>query len=303
MRVNPSDMKSLQVFRAVVEHGGFVGAQVALNMGQPAVSFHIKALEERLGFRLCQRGRGGFSLTEKGVMVYERSKTLFSAVSNFESEIGELRHAVTGRLRVGVVDNTITDPSLPVHQVVHEFLRKAENAHLEIKVGIPEQLVSEIASGGLDLAIMPETRPYKGITFSRFYVEMHSLYCAAGHPLARLDAAALDAATIELYPFVVRPYANLTELQHFRGAQMGATASNMEAQAMFVLSGHFIGYLPDHFAQYWVDRGALRPLLRETTRIASPFHIVTRQNERRSLLLRSFIRELVAASLQQAHAA
>jgi DNA-binding transcriptional LysR family regulator len=294
MRLSSPDMKSLLVFRAVVEHGGFIGAQAALNLGQPAVSFHIKALEERVGFRLCHRGRSGFALTEKGEMVYERSKTLFSALSDFESMLGELRDTITGTLRLGLVDNTISDPGLPMHEVIREFLRHARQARLDITVGGPEQLLSELGNGGLDTAILPEVRLHKGLTFTRFYEERHSLFAARSHPI--WHEKAINRETVERHSFVVRPYANMRELQHFSAAPVSATASNMEAQAMFILSGNFLGYLPDHYAQRWVEQDLLRPLLPETTRILSPFFIVTQRRERASLLIRTFIRELVKGS-------
>jgi LysR family transcriptional regulator, transcriptional activator for bauABCD operon len=286
MRLSSTDIKSLAVFRAVVEHGGFMGAQAALNLGQPAVSFHIKALEERVGFRLCHRGRGGFALTERGEMVYEHSKTLFSALSDYESVLGELRHTISGTLKLGLVDNTISDPGLPMHQVVGKFLQQAPQARLEITVAVPEQLLTEIGNGGLDIAIIPDTRRYKGLNFSLFYEERHSLYAARSHPVWKTEP--LDAAAVQKHAFVVRPYANMRELQHFPSAPVKATASNIEAQAMFVLSGHFLGYLPDHFARAWAERGELRAVLPEVAALSSPFFIVTRERERRPLLLRTF---------------
>lgn len=301
MRLSSIDIKSLAVFRAVVEHGGFMGAQAALNLGQPAVSFHIKALEERVGFRLCHRGRGGFALTERGEMVYEHSKTLFSALSDYESVLGELRHTISGTLKLGLVDNTISDPGLPMHQVVGKFLQQAPQARLEITVAVPEQLLTEIGNGGLDIAIIPDTRRYKGLNFSLFYEERHSLYAARGHPVWKTEP--LDQAAVQKHAFVVRPYANMRELQHFPSAPVKATASNIEAQAMFVLSGHFLGYLPDHFARAWVERGELRAVLPEAAALSSPFFIVTRERERRPLLLRTFIRELVSGSWARAHGA
>ena len=73
MQTSNPDLTSLTVFRAVVEHRGFLGAQVALGLSQSAVSFHLNALEQRIGFRLCQRGRSGFQLTDRGSFVYEDS--------------------------------------------------------------------------------------------------------------------------------------------------------------------------------------------------------------------------------------
>lgn len=285
MRLSSADLKSLVVFRAVVEHRGFVGAQVALNLGQPAVSFHIKSLEERAGFRLCRRGRGGFSLTEKGDALYEHSKALFAALSVFESALGELRQTIGGVLRLGVVDNTVTDPGLPLHRAVGGFLRRAPEARLDIVVATPEQLLADISAGGLDLAVMPEMSSFRGLAARAFYAETHVLYAGAEHSIWRVSR--LDKAEVERWPFIVRPYANLRDLQHFRGAHAAAAASNMEAQAIFILSGELIGYLPEHYAQRWVETGQLRAVMPETARISSPFFIVTRSQKEQPLLLLS----------------
>lgn len=94
MLLAQSDLRSLTVFRAVVDHKSFLGAQIALGLSQSAVSFHIKALEDRLGFKLCQRGRSGFELTDRGAIVHERSKGLFLALNAFESDIGALKTAL-----------------------------------------------------------------------------------------------------------------------------------------------------------------------------------------------------------------
>lgn len=302
MRLSPSDLRSLHVFRAVVEHHGFVGAQAALNMPQPAVSLHVKALEERVGFRLCRRGRSGFALTEKGALFYEGSKTLFAALAAFESGVGELRHEISGTLRLGLVDNTVTDPDLPLDDVLHDFLRKARQSRVEIVVGTPEVLVAELTNGGVDLAILPETAKVKGLNYSAFHHEDHSLYCGSRHPLAS-SPAEVSPQTAIAQRFVVRPYANLRELQHFPGAVIGAHASNMEAQAMFVLSGHFLGYLPDHFAARWVAEGRLIALMRESTWLRSAFFVVTRENEHRSVLLRTFVQELISKRLARLQSA
>jgi LysR family transcriptional regulator, transcriptional activator for bauABCD operon len=40
-----------------------------------------------------------------------------------------------------------------------------------------------------------------------------------------------------------------------RGAE--ATVETMEAQLILILSGEFVGYLPAHYAEAWVDRGKL----------------------------------------------
>lgn len=301
MQVAQSDLRSLAVFRAVVEHGSFLGAQVALGLSQSSVSFHIKALEDRLGFRLCRRGRAGFELTDRGAAVYEKSKALYLALNAFESGVGLLKHTITGTLRLGLVDNTVTDEDLPITRVIAAISRKAPDVVIRIVIDTPEALVAELGNGGIDIALLPEVQPYPGIRFSPFKDERHSLYCAAGHPLWATPTEEMSTARIQTHAFVVRPYANRRELRHFPEAVVKALASNMEAQAMFILSGQFVGYLPDHYAAAWVDRGQLRSLLPRETGISSPFVIATRQAERAPAVLDLFIREFTAIASERLH--
>ena len=306
MQLAQSDLRSLTVFRAVVEHKSFLGAQITLGLSQSAVSFHIKALEDRLGFKLCRRGRSGFELTDRGAIVHERSKALFLALNAFESDIGTLKNRITGTLRLGLVDNTITDSDLPIHRVIARISEKAPEARVELVIDAPDALLSEIANGGLDIALLPETQPYQGLKLSRLREEVHSLYCAKGHPLFGMGEDELSVERIETFDFVVRPYANMRELQYFPRARARAAASNMEAQAMFVMSGHYLGYLPDHYARDWVQKGQFRSLLAETTRIQSAFVLATRSAEKPSSILDFFIRELAgfaSEALHRGHAA
>lgn len=302
MKLSAADLKSLSVFLAVAEHHGFAGAQTALHMSQSAISFHIKALEERVGFRVCRRGRQGFELTDRGAVVHERAKALLASVDDFDSEMSELRSTVYGTLRLGIVDNTLMDTELNLKGVVGEFLRKNPKARLNITVGSPDRLIGEIANGEVQLGILPETAQMEGLQHRRIYTEMHGVYCASSHPLAK-RADALTVEDIVEHPFVVRPYANLQELKSFPGAVVGAHASNMEAQALLILSGHFIGNLPNYYAGYWVERGELKALLPEQVSITSPFCVVTRAGRRPSLIVRNFIQELVSRLWQRSHQA
>ena len=60
MNLSEGDLRLLRVFAKVVEAGGFSAAQIELNVSQSTISTHMTALEQRLGMRLCERGRSGF---------------------------------------------------------------------------------------------------------------------------------------------------------------------------------------------------------------------------------------------------
>lgn len=65
---------------------------------------------------------------------------------------------------------------------------------------------------------------------------------------------------------------------------------------MLVLSGAYLGYLPVHYAQNWVDKGMLKPLLYEQTSYAVRFQLATRKGVRTTPTLKAFIQDLYTAS-------
>ncbi len=109
MKLSGSDLTALRVFDAVARNQGFAPAQVELGLSQPAISNHIAALEQRFGVRLCNRGRSGFSLTEKGRFVLESTRSLFTALDEFSGAMDDLREQIVGTLRIGIVDAISTD--------------------------------------------------------------------------------------------------------------------------------------------------------------------------------------------------
>jgi len=290
MRLSASDIRSLRVFRSVVEHGGFSGAQLALAMSQSTISFQINALEQRLGFSLCQRGRRGFELTDRGRAVYEYSHSLTSALSSFEQQLGELRMRATGILRIGIVDATVTDSTLGIDDVIDQFVRKASEVDLQITIGTPEQLIADIAKGGIDCAISPRIKLLPGYSQTEFHHEMNSLYCSTRHPL--FGKKVVTKTDVEAAEVVVRPYANKSELQHIPNARVGAYASNIEAQAMYILSGRYLGYLPDHMTVMFREKNRLKALLVPEAQIRSPFVIISPKHKKASLSQRIFLQEL-----------
>ena len=92
--LSESDIRLLRVFSAVVDAGGFSAAQIDLNVSQSTISTHMTALEQRLNVRLCERGRSGFRLTERGQLIYQAAQRLFAAIDEFRSDAGADRKSV-----------------------------------------------------------------------------------------------------------------------------------------------------------------------------------------------------------------
>ena len=106
------EIRLIRIFKTVVECGGFTAAETTLGISRSAISQHMNDLEGRLGFSLCQRGRGGFSLTEEGKEIYQTGLTLLTALETFKSDVNALHHTIKGELNIGITVDILPSLSL-----------------------------------------------------------------------------------------------------------------------------------------------------------------------------------------------
>ncbi|WP_413727650.1 LysR family transcriptional regulator [Sodalis sp. RH19] len=93
-------LTSMAVFVKVADRGSFAAAAEALNISAQMVGKHVVFLEDRLGARLLNRTTRRQSLTEIGVVFYQRCKIVLSEAQAAESVALELSAAPRGQLRV-----------------------------------------------------------------------------------------------------------------------------------------------------------------------------------------------------------
>ena len=79
--ISLNDMRhaQLKAFHAVAAHGGFSRAAEALGLTQPAVSDHVRKLEEAYGVQLFTRGPAGVALTDMGRKLFAIAERQFEA--------------------------------------------------------------------------------------------------------------------------------------------------------------------------------------------------------------------------------
>ncbi len=101
----PFDLRALEIFLAVCEHGTMVSAARALGLTQPAVSQAVAELEARTGVVLLDRKVRPLGLTQAGLMLRHRAAFLLSEARQIAPL---LRHGDDRRLqliRIGLVDS------------------------------------------------------------------------------------------------------------------------------------------------------------------------------------------------------
>ena len=100
----------MQTLLAVVEAQNFTRAAQALSMTQPAVSHHIKQLEEELGAPLFVRSKTGLRLTPQGEIAVKYARRLKALDEKLHLE---LENAETGRTNLrGIICSRFSWPSV-----------------------------------------------------------------------------------------------------------------------------------------------------------------------------------------------
>ncbi|RKF17088.1 LysR family transcriptional regulator [Roseovarius spongiae] len=258
MKLTGSDIHMLSVFASVVRNAGFSAAQVELGLSQPTISNHITALEERLGVKLCQRGRRGFLLTEKGRMVHEIAEALLGTLDTHSVHLAELRGNLVGRLRIAVVDALNTDPRFRLPAAIRAFSEAAPAVRIELEVARPQDILNGILDGSYHVGVGSFDNIINGLKVDNLYSERHALYCAPEHPCFADGGAGLGEAQLRRMPWVHRGYWSQQRQKSFGPSDADRFVNQIDAQLTMVLSGRYLGLLPEHMAAEFVARGRLR---------------------------------------------
>lgn len=96
------ELYQLKTFVTVAEEGHLTRAAERLHTSQPAVSAHIKALEEELGMALFIRTPKGMQLTPDGDILRRKAEAALASVSEIRQQADILKSQVSGTVRLGL---------------------------------------------------------------------------------------------------------------------------------------------------------------------------------------------------------
>lgn len=96
------ELYHLRSFIAVANEGQLTRAAKHLYISQPAVSAHIKTLEEELGVVLFSRTPQGMQLTREGQMLKAQAEKSLGTIDDLVQQAQELQQDITGVVKIGL---------------------------------------------------------------------------------------------------------------------------------------------------------------------------------------------------------
>lgn len=297
-RLDNIDLRLLRVFVVLVDSNGFSEAQITLNLSQSTLSTHLAELEKRVGARLCLRGRHKFRLTDVGQATYDAARKLFADIDDFQGRISAVSRGITGRLKVGASEGVFTSPHLGMQKIIARLMKPDFDIFVDLVLGTPSELEQRLADGDRDIVLGPLTQKIDGIVYRPYYNEPHYLYCGKGHPLFARRDSTITQDVIDGTRFSVRAYRQFDDLFRVGHPRAAASIMQMEAQLMMILSGHFIGFLPDHYADRWVKDGMMRAIRPRSYTFRSFHNIAFRKSDAERPVIKAFLECLPRTTTQ-----
>ncbi|MCJ8311549.1 MAG: LysR family transcriptional regulator [Saccharospirillaceae bacterium] len=138
---------NMNAFIAVANTGSFSAAAKQLKLSQPSISRMVSELETQLGVRLLQRSTRKLSLTEAGVIYFEKAQKIQLDVIEAKQSVNAFKQTPSGTLRIGVPLHWV---DLFIAPFISEFLDTYPDIQLEIVATDQHQ---DIVEDSLDVVL------------------------------------------------------------------------------------------------------------------------------------------------------
>ena len=144
-------LRQLRYLDALARHGHFSRAADECAVSQPALSMQIRELERDLGAELVERRQGAIVLTEAGLEVAQRAKSILSATRDLADCVSRKEKLLAGKLRLGIIP-TLAPYVLP--RLLPNLNRHYPDLNLDLLETQTKTLLSELAQGSLDVILL-----------------------------------------------------------------------------------------------------------------------------------------------------
>jgi len=166
----------LRAFDAVAREGSFTRAAARLFISQPAVTGHIKALEEHYQVTLLRRTARRVELTEQGTRLAAITRAMFGLAEEARVMLEANRQLLTGRLEVAA------DGPHRVMPMLARLRERYPGVTVNLRLGNAQETLAALLAEHADVAVLTEVEPRKGLHLHALSESRICVLVPAGHP-------------------------------------------------------------------------------------------------------------------------
>ena len=191
------ELRELRSFCAAARLRSISKAAERLDLGQPAVTGHIKRLEEELETQLFDRVKRPIQLTAAGTSLFKLAEPLVDGIDGLAANLSQVEDE--GPVRVASTFDIIPHALL---RVVKAFRAQYSHIHLRVRSGTWKQVLQMVADGEVDLGLVPG--PGNGVEFDfrALFPYERVLIAPLDHPVLSSPITSLDE--IARWPLILR---------------------------------------------------------------------------------------------------
>lgn len=190
----------LRLFLAVLDNGGVARAAAKENISQPAVSEHIRGLEEHFGVRLVARVGRGICPTPAARQIEPYARQVVQLLESAEQVASEIQGLRTGSLTVGA---SSTPGTYLLPQALGRFRIQHPAVTLQLRIRNTRQVEKWVASGEVELGVIGDDSGLSDSYVAEPWVEDELLVLMnEQHPLAGQKSILPKALATE--PYIAR---------------------------------------------------------------------------------------------------
>ena len=190
--------RRLQVFKHVVDLGGFNAAAAKLGITQPSVGGHVDALERLVGHALLLRRRGTRpQLTQAGRAVYDLAVDVLRRNEETAHCLAGLKSSQAREIVIAA-HRDLAVSFLP--QRLSRFSRKYPTSRVITRIGTIEDVLALVESGTVQMGVLLASGTVRGLASEVIGREPLDLVVGRTHPLAQRKQ--LQAADLRAHAFV-----------------------------------------------------------------------------------------------------
>ncbi|RVT89647.1 LysR family transcriptional regulator [Rhodovarius crocodyli] len=254
------NIKQLEAFLAIADHGSFAEAADRLNLTQSTISARIKELEQDLAVTLFDRSRRQVQLTPKGRELLDYAAQAVRLQDEIRQRIGS-QQALSGVVRIGVAE-LIAVTWLPAFAA--RVRARYPGVTLQFEVAMNPSMVAGVRAGDLDIAFVIHTETGAELQ-ARALGTVPFAWMAGGG--TELPEAPMSPEDLRHWPIIYQTadsYMNrlMSSLLFPGGAgrRGGTSCNSLAARRSLTMAGLGISLMPVMTAERDIEEGRLRLL-------------------------------------------
>jgi DNA-binding transcriptional LysR family regulator len=293
------DIHHLRVFSSVYKNKSFSKASEELNLTQPTISNHIKALEDELGCKLFDRLGRSIMPTKEAEVLYSHSTELIEKALELKEAISEVRKDVSGRIVIGA--STIPGVYI-LPKIISGFQKRYPSISYQILISDSGGIIENVMNHDLLLGIV-------GAKLSNEHVEYISYIDDELIAVSAPSVVNNNKMTLQefvKYPFILREEGSGTrrETEKFL-ERRGITIDKLHINGIFgstdavkqaVKAGLGVTILSKYSVEDEINYGILRKIDLANINIRRRFYIVKHKKRTLPKAYETFLEYVISSS-------